>query len=68
MRRAAWTLLFVTLTLGALEAQRPQTGAAEIGLEDKPVVARPQDDGVVDAQSGGLTSVILIDLSRNAFV
>jgi hypothetical protein len=30
-----------TDALGALEAQRPQTGAAEIGLEDKPVVARP---------------------------
>jgi hypothetical protein len=54
--------------LGALEAQRLQAGAAEIGLEDKPVVARPQDDAVVGAQSGGLTSVILIDLSRNSFV
>jgi hypothetical protein len=54
--------------LGALEAQRLQPGAAEVGLEDEAVVPRPQDDAVVRAQSGGLTSVILIDLSRNWFV
>ena len=53
---------------GALEAQRLQAGAAEVRLEDERIVARPQDDAVVGAQSGGLTSVILIDLSRNSFV
>lgn len=54
--------------LGALEAQRLQARAPEIRLEDEAVVPRPQDDAVVVAQSGGLTSVILIDLSRNSFV
>ena len=54
--------------LGALDAQGLEAGAAEIGLEDEAVVPGPQDDAVVVAQSGGLTSVILIDLSRNALV
>jgi hypothetical protein len=54
--------------LGALEAQRLQPGAAEIRQQDEAVVAGAEDDGIVRAQSGGLTSVILIDLSRNSLV
>ena len=53
---------------GAFDAQRSQARAAEVRLEDERVMTRPQDDAVVGAQSGGLTSVILIDLSRNSLV
>ena len=53
---------------GALEAERPEAGPPEIRLEDEAVVARPEDDAVVRAQSLSATGFILIDLSRNAFV
>lgn len=49
--------------LGALQAQRLQAGAPEVGLEDEAVMPRPQDDAVV---RGYL--VILTERSRNSLV
>ena len=50
----------------ALEAQRLQAGAAEVGLQDEAVMPRPEENAVV--RQCGLTAFILIDLSRKSFV
>ena len=51
----------------ALEAERPEAGPAEIGLQDEAVVPRPEEYYVVRGQSA-LTAFILTDLSRKALV
>ena len=51
----------------ALEADGLETGAPEVGLEDKAVMPRPQENAVVRLQSP-FTGTILIDLSRKALV